>query len=104
MTRVLKIGGNQLDDSAFIAGTAQAVARMKETPVIVHGGGKGIRALQEKFGIGAKTIGGMRVTDDTTIELVKMAMCGQANVDLVAALTNVGIEAQGFNGADRGLL
>src|SRR5712691_2129464 len=104
MTRVLKIGGNQLDDPAFIAGAAQAIARMAETPVIVHGGGKGIKALQEKFGIVPRTIGGMRVTDNTTIELVKMVMCGQANVDIVVALTNIGIEAQGFNGADRGLL
>ena len=47
MTRVLKIGGNQLDDPAFIAGTAQIVGRMDETPVIVHGGGKGIKSLQE---------------------------------------------------------
>src|SRR5260221_5396371 len=104
MTKVLKIGGNQLDDPAFILGTAKAIAGMNETPLIVHGGGNGIKPLQEKFGIVPRTIGGMRVTDDATMELVKMVMCGQANVDIVVALTNIGIEAQGFNGADRGLL
>src|SRR5689334_21175749 len=104
MTSVLKIGGNQLDDPAFIAGLAQAVKRMADTPVIVHGGGKAIKSLQEKFGIEPRKIGGLRVTDDATIELVVMAMCGQANSTLVAALTTIGVEAQGYDGADRGLL
>lgn len=101
---VLKIGGNQLDDPAFIAGTAQAVKRMPETPVIVHGGGKGIKNLQEKLGIQPQYIDGLRVTDAPTLEIVMMVLCGQANLNLVAALMNAGVEAQGFNGADRGLL
>ncbi len=104
MTRVLKIGGNQLDDPTFIAAMAQAVKHMSELPVIVHGGGKSIKALQEKLGIEAHYIGGLRVTDAATLTLVKMVLCGQTNVDIVAALTNAGVEAQGFNGADRGLL
>jgi acetylglutamate kinase len=103
-TRVLKIGGNQLDDPAFIAGTAQIVAKMQDKPIIVHGGGKGIKALQEKLQLVPQYIGGLRVTDAATLEIVKMVLCGQANLDLVAALTNAGVEAQGFNGADRGLL
>ncbi len=104
MTSVLKIGGNQLDDPAFVAGMAQAVKRMAETPVIVHGGGKGIKKLQQKFGIEARYLGGLRVTDETTMEIVTMALCGQANVMIVATLVNAGVDAQGFNGADRGLL
>lgn len=101
---VLKIGGNQLDDPAFIAGAAQAVKRMAATPVIVHGGGKGIKSLQEKFGIQPRYIDGLRVTDPATLELVMMVMCGQANITLVGALMTAGVQAQGFNGADRGLL
>ncbi len=104
MTRVLKIGGNQLDDPAFIADLAQAVKHMADLPVIVHGGGKGIKSLQEKFGIQARFIGGLRVTDAVTMEIVALSLVGQANINLVAALTNAGIDAQGFNGADRGLL
>lgn len=104
MVNVLKIGGNQLDDPAFIAGMAQAVRRMAEPPVIVHGGGKAIKALQQKLGIQPRTIGGLRVTDAETLELVTMVLCGLSNTSLVAALVNAGVEAQGFNGADRGLL
>ena len=104
MTRVLKIGGNQLDDPVFIAGMAQAIKRLPGTPVIVHGGGKAIKSLQQKLGIQPRTIGGLRVTDAETLQVVMMVLCGLSNLTLVAALTNAGVEAQGFNGADRGLL
>ncbi|MCC7447625.1 MAG: acetylglutamate kinase [Anaerolineae bacterium] len=104
MTNVLKIGGNQLDDPIFIAGTAQAVAKMTDTPVIVHGGGKGIKALQEKLGIQPQYIDGLRVTDAATLEIVMMVLCGQANLTLVSALIQAGVDAQGFNGADRGVI
>ncbi len=102
--RVLKIGGNQLDDPAFIVGTAKIVAKMGEPPVIVHGGGKGIKALQERLGIVPQYVDGLRVTDAATLEIVMMVLCGQANLNIVSALVCEGVEAQGFNGADRGLL
>lgn len=104
MTSVLKIGGNQLDDPAFIAGMAQIVARMSDLPVIVHGGGKGIKSLQEKLGIEPRYVDGLRVTDAATMEVVAMVLVGQANISLVAALIKAGVQAQGFNGADRWLL
>ncbi|MFN8421696.1 MAG: acetylglutamate kinase [Anaerolineae bacterium] len=104
MTSVLKIGGNQLDDPAFIAGMAQIVARMPDLPVIVHGGGKGIKSLQEKLGIEPRYVDGLRVTDAATMEVVAMVLVGQANISLVAALIKAGVQAQGFNGADRWLL
>jgi acetylglutamate kinase len=104
MINVLKIGGNQLDDPVFIAGMAQAIKRMPDTPVIVHGGGKAIKSLQQRLGIQPRTIGGLRVTDDETLQVVMMVLCGLSNLTLVAALTSAGVEAQGFNGADRGLL
>src|SRR5689334_8616218 len=102
--RVLKIGGNQLDDPKFIAEIAKLVAKMDELPVIVHGGGKGIKALQERLGIVPKYVDGLRVTDPETLEIVMMVLCGQANLNIVSALVCAGVEAQGFNGADRGLL
>jgi acetylglutamate kinase len=107
MVSLIKIGGNQLDDPTFVAGLAGAVRRMvtaDQVPVIVHGGGKAIKTLQEKFGVQPRYIGGLRVTDEQTILMVMMALGGQANMNLVAALTNAGVEAQGFTGADRGLL
>lgn len=103
-TQVLKIGGNQLDDPAFIAGTAAAIAKMPTTPVIVHGGGKAIKALQEKLGIQPQFIDGLRVTDPATMEVVAMVLGGLTNATLVAALTMAGVPAQGYRGPDQGLL
>lgn len=107
MTKVLKIGGNQLEDEAFIAGFVKAVKSMVaegDAPVIVHGGGKAIQVLQEKYNLPPRKIGGLRVTDDQTMTLVMMALAGDVNIRLVAALHMGGVEAQGFSGADRGLL
>jgi acetylglutamate kinase len=107
MTKVLKVGGNQLEDEAFVAGLVVAVKGMVaagDTPVIVHGGGKAIQVLQEKFSLTPRKIGGLRVTDEQTMALVMMALVGDVNIRLVGALHLGGVEAQGFNGADRGLL
>lgn len=104
MTLVLKIGGNQLDDPAFVSGMAAAVKDMTTPPVIVHGGGASIKAVQEKLGIEARYVGGLRVTDSATLSVVMMTLIGAVNPMLVAALITAGVDAQGLNGADRGVL
>lgn len=104
MTLVLKIGGNQLDDPAFIGGMAAAVRALPAPPVIVHGGGQSIKALQERLGIVPRYVGGLRVTDPETLTIVMMSLIGAINPMLVAALHMAGIQAQGLNGADQGLL
>ncbi|GAB4547956.1 MAG: acetylglutamate kinase [Anaerolineae bacterium] len=104
MAVIYKIGGAPLEDKAYIAGLIAHLKGLPEPPIIVHGGGKAIARLQTAFGITPQQIGGLRVTDDQTMELVAMALVGQANVNLVAALVNAGIAAQGFSGVDRGLL
>ncbi len=101
---VLKIGGNQLDDPSFIAGLAAAVGKLPGRPAIVHGGGKLISALQQRFGIQPQTIGGLRVTDPESLLIVQMVLIGQVNPTLVTALQKAGVDAEGWNGADRGLL
>ena len=47
---VLKIGGNELDDPAFVAELTRVVARLRPAPVLVHGGGKEIGLLQKALG------------------------------------------------------
>jgi acetylglutamate kinase len=100
MTNVLKIGGNQLDDPAFIAELARLLHERDEPVIIVHGGGKGIKALQSRFGIDAKYIDGLRVTDEQTLEIVMMQLIGLVNPMLVAALVKAGVRAVGLNGVD----
>lgn len=99
--QVLKIGGNELDDPEFIKGLVPAVKTLPETPVLVHGGGKEIRQLQERLGVTPQYIDGLRVTDEESLALVTMVLTGRINKRLVAAFQAGGVEAFGMSGIDR---
>lgn len=105
MTRmVLKVGGNELDDPAFVTELVQAVAALPEPPVLVHGGGKEISQLGLDLGLVATFVGGMRVTDAPMLRLAVMVMAGLANKRLVAAFQGAGVRAVGVSGVDLGML
>lgn len=101
---VLKVGGNEIDDANFLTGFARAVAAMKDTPVIVHGGGKEIADLQLKFGLTPHFVEGLRVTDETSLAIAEMVLSGRVNKRIVAALLNAGADAMGMSGVDRGVV
>lgn len=101
---VLKIGGNDIDDPDFLAHLAAYAACLDVPTIIVHGGGKEIGALQTRMGIEPRWVDGLRVTDEETLAVVEMVLCGRVNKRLVRQLVAAGIEAEGLSGADRGLL
>jgi acetylglutamate kinase len=103
-TLVLKIGGNELDDTAFVAELARVVARMRPPPVLVHGGGKEIGAIQRALGGEPRFVGGLRVTDEAALQAAEMVLCGSVSTRLVAALIAAGADAQGISGVDRALI
>lgn len=105
-TVVLKVGGNEIDDPAFLTGLAGAIADLRAlvTPVLVHGGGKEIARLQRALGLTPRTVEGLRVTDDATLAVVEMVLSGAVNKRLVALLVARGIPAVGLSGVDGGLL
>ncbi len=102
--QVIKIGGNELDQPAFIEGLIAALKGMSPPPVLVHGGGKAVSAWQQRVGLTPRYVGGLRVTDDETRELAVMTLAGLTNKTLVAALTRAGLPALGLCGADLGLV
>jgi acetylglutamate kinase len=101
---VLKVGGNEIDDANFLTGFANAVAKIVETPVVVHGGGKEIADLQLKLGLTPRFVEGLRVTDETSLAIVEMVLNGRVNKRIVAALLNAGADALGLSGMDRALI
>ena len=101
---VLKVGGNEIDDANFLRGFANAVAKMSETPVIVHGGGKEIADLQLKFGLTPRFVEGLRVTDETSLAIAEMVLAGRVNKRIVVALIAAGADAIGLSGVDRGIV
>ncbi len=99
--QIIKIGGNELDDPTFIDQLGQGLAAQTEPTVVVHGGGKEIRELQEKLGITPQYIDGLRVTDTESLSVVKMVLAGRINKRLVASLIAAGVDAFGMSGVDR---
>lgn len=101
---VLKIGGNELDQVGFVDQLAQTIAQSKVPLVVVHGGGKEISQLQAQLGITPHYIDGLRVSDELSLGVAEMVLCGKVNTRLVRALQLHGVEAQGLTGMDRGLI
>ncbi|TMK30531.1 MAG: acetylglutamate kinase [Actinobacteria bacterium] len=73
-------------------------------PVIVHGGGPQIGALMKRLGKEPRFVGGMRVTDEETIEIVEMVLVGKINKEIVGRINHHGGRAIGLSGKDAGLL
>jgi len=98
---VVKLGGEVLAPPALLqvaAGIAAARAAGHNL-IIVHGGGPQATALSQRLGLTPVIVGGRRVTDAATLDVMKMVVAGQLNVDLVAALRAAGVPAVGLHGA-----
>jgi acetylglutamate kinase len=101
---VLKVGGNEVDEPAWVARFARAVAARGGRLVVVHGGGKEVTALQRRLGAEPEWRDGLRVTSDEAMRVVAMVLSGVVNKRLAAALVTAGVDAVGISGEDGGLL
>lgn len=102
--RVLKVGGNQLDDGRFLLGLAAHLKELEAVPIVVHGGGRAIDRLQGRLGMEPVKVDGLRRSQPEELEAALMALCGAVNKRLVAALIGEGVPAVGLAGVDGGLL
>ena len=73
-------------------------------PVIVHGGGPQIGAMMKRLGKEPRFVGGMRVTDEETVEIVEMVLVGKINKEIVGLINHHGGRAVGLSGKDANLL
>jgi acetylglutamate kinase len=103
---VLKIGGNQVEDEAFLQGFVAAVKGLLADYgiIIVHGGGKEIADLHGRLGVSFETVEGLRATSEESLRLVEMVLNGVVNTRLVRWLVNGGVDAVGLTGVDMGLV
>ncbi len=98
---VIKVGGNAIDsarDETLLDVVLLRYVGMQ--PVIVHGGGPEITAMSERLGIKSEFKDGLRITDDKTMEVVKMVLTGKVGPDLVATIHKLGGQAVGMSGED----
>jgi acetylglutamate kinase len=98
---VVKVGGNAIEqarDETLLDVVLLRYVGMQ--PVLVHGGGPEITAMSERLGLKAEFKNGLRITDDKTMEVVKMVLTGKVNPDIVGAIIRLGGQAVGMSGED----
>ena len=102
-TFVIKYGGSAMEDPELCRQVVADIEMLKLLGiriVLVHGGGKAISAHVKALGLPVQFKGGLRVTDDATMEAVREVLVGKVNQDLVWALNEYGHNAVGLSGAD----
>src|SRR5574340_1271113 len=106
-TFVIKYGGNAMIDESLKLGFAQDVVLLRYigiNPVIVHGGGPQIGTTMERMGKKPAFVGGQRVTDEETMDIVEMVLGGKVNKEIVNLINQAGGTAVGLTGKDGGLI
>ena len=96
-----------MDDPALAELFAQDVVLMRlvgMNPVVVHGGGPQISDLMRRLGKEPEFVDGLRVTDAETVDIVRMALVGKVNREIVASVNRHGSYAVGLSGEDAGLI
>ncbi len=100
---VIKFGGNAMVDEELQKAFAQDMAYLRFVgikPVVVHGGGPQITARLAEKGIESEFRGGLRFTDEKTIEVVRDVLRNQIGAKLAGLITDSGAGAKVLSGED----
>lgn len=106
-TFVVKYGGHAMGDAALTDKFARDMILLEQVgihPVVVHGGGPQIGQMLERLKIKSSFVDGLRVTDQTTVEIVEMVLAGSINKEIANAINKAGGKAVGISGKDARLL
>lgn len=106
-TVVIKYGGHAMISQELKKAVLTDLVLMKYVginPIVVHGGGPEITAMLNKVGKESSFFGGLRVTDEETMEIVEMVLVGKLNKEIVAFLNKLGAKAVGLSGKDAMLI
>jgi len=105
-TVVIKYGGAAMEDAGLREEFARDVVLLKYVglnPIVVHGGGPDITAYMERLGLPVRFVGGLRVSDEDTVEIAKMVLVGKVNKEIVLRIGRHGQPAVGLCGDDGSL-
>jgi acetylglutamate kinase len=105
-TVVIKYGGNamNLETGDTILEDVCILKFVGVNPILVHGGGPEINAMLDKLNIKPNFHKGKRITDEKTMEVVQMVLCGKINKDITGRLNKLGVQAIGLCGKDANLV
>jgi acetylglutamate kinase len=102
-TVVIKYGGAAMSDPELREDFARDVVLLKYVgmnPIVVHGGGPEITRYMERLDLPVEFVGGMRVSNEATVEVAKMVLVGKVNKDIVGRLNRHGQPGVGLSGDD----
>jgi len=100
MIKVVKIGGNVIDNEDALVGFCRDFAALEGPKVLVHGGGVMASRMLPQLGIEPVMVEGRRVTDEATLKVVTMVYSGWCNKHVCALLQSMGCNAIGLSGCD----
>ncbi len=106
-TIVIKLGGHAMSSDAAMNSFARDIVLLRQCnlrPVIVHGGGPMINAMLDKLDIKSEFVGGKRVSNRETVDVVEMVLSGSVNKRIVQAINRQGGKAVGLSGKDADLM
>ncbi|MGF7119150.1 acetylglutamate kinase [Methanobacterium oryzae] len=104
---LIKYGGHAMIDREAMDSTARDTVLLKYVgmePIVVHGGGPEISRSMAKMGKEPEFIEGLRITDEETMEIVKMVLVGKINTEIVSKICLHGGKGVGLSGKDSRLI
>ncbi len=104
---VIKYGGSVMEKEILKKAIFRDIALLSSVgvrPIIVHGGGPEINNWLIKLNIKPKFEGGLRVTDEKTMEIVEMVLMGRVNKQIVKGINKTGALSIGISGLDGNLI
>ncbi len=104
---VIKVGGHAMVEPAARSSMIKDIVTLKflgAKPVVVHGGGPEIDAMMKRMGKTPRFVSGLRVTDEETLEIVRMVLVGNVKADIVKLISKFGGNGAGIIGNDGTLI
>lgn len=104
---MIKYGGHAMIDAEAKTSTARDTVLLKYVgmqPIVTHGGGPEISRSMSKLGKEPQFIEGLRVTDQETMDIVKMVLVGKINTEIVSNIGVHGGKGVGISGKDNLLI
>ncbi len=100
---VIKLGGSVMERKKLLESVLRDVVLLNYVgmkTVLIHGGGPEITREMRKLGKQPEFVGGLRVTDKETMEILHKHLVGKINKEIVLNISKHGGRAVGISGMD----
>ncbi len=99
---VIKLGGLAANHEATLRVLFEEMRELRKshTWVLVHGGGKEVTQVAERFGVVSRFRDGVRLTSPEEMPIVDMVLAGRMNTYMVRTANAAGLCAVGLGGQD----